>query len=87
MKTYYIEAYELWKCLYATRADSAAEALENFKNGNADIIDDTSEYLEWAENYGVDCKNFDDDIQTELRVAGVSGMLDGIRDISSAEGD
>lgn len=85
MVIYEIEAYELWKCCYRTEAENAAEALEKFKEGDADVIDHTSEYLEWAEYYGVDSRNFDDDVQAELESMGIKGHMAGIRDISRSE--
>lgn len=53
MAEYIIEQYELHAQQWSVEADSEAEALEKFLEGDASMIEDGCDYVEVADEYGM----------------------------------
>lgn len=51
MARFVIEVYELHKSDYVVEANSKEEAIQKYNNGEADQVDDSTEYIEVAERY------------------------------------
>ena len=53
MPTYEIEQYEIHAMKYRIEAASEAEAIAKLLDGEADAVDDSLEYIEVAEDFGL----------------------------------
>lgn len=83
MAVYYIDVYELWTSRCVTEADNAADALSNYYEGNYDIEDNSSEFVEAAEDYGIQVSDIPEkQVREELIAGGFHGVLTGIRDLT-----
>lgn len=81
-QTYVIEAYELWAQRYRVKARSPEDALRKFYKGSAAAVDDTAEYLELAEEYGLSPDQLQERGLNLGRLPGnVDAWLPGVRDI------
>lgn len=70
MPKYRIEQYEIHAMTYEVEADSEAAAITKLLDGEAEAVDDSLEYIEVAEDFGLpvdECRELAD----ELRELGV----------------
>ena len=71
MPQFEIEQYELCITKYQVEASSEAEAIAKLLNGEADAIDNSQEYIEVADDYGLPSDE-NQELAAELRELGVS---------------
>jgi hypothetical protein len=78
MPTYEIEQYEIHVQTYEVDADNEAEAIAKLFKGDAEPIDDSLEYIEIADDYGLPAEEHRElaeehrELAEELRSLGVS---------------
>jgi len=53
MREYQIEQYELHTCKYRVRATSEAEAIVKLYEGQGEMVDDSMEFIQTADDYGL----------------------------------
>ena len=70
MPMFEIEQYELCITKYEVKASSEAKAIAKLLNGEADAIDNSQEYIEAAEDYGLSADEHPE-LARELRKLGV----------------
>ncbi len=58
MPTYQIEQYELHAMKYRVEADSQAEAVVKLFDGEAEPVEQSQEFIEVADNYGMPGEDF-----------------------------
>jgi hypothetical protein len=71
MPTYEIEQYELHVQKYRVEATTEAEAIAKLLDGEAEAVDNSLEYVEVAEDYGLPADD-DRDLAEALRDRGIS---------------
>lgn len=71
MPTYEIEQYEIHTMKYRIEAASEAEAVAKLFDGDSEPVDDSLEYIEVAEDFGMPVDEHRD-IADELRELGVA---------------
>jgi type III secretion system FlhB-like substrate exporter len=87
MPTYEIEQYELHAMKYRVEADSEAEAIAKLLNGEADPMDNSLEYIEVADDYGLPVDE-NRDLVDQLRKLGIAvgdDIIPSVRSIEEAE--
>ena len=84
MPTFEIEQYELHTQTYRVEASSEAEAIKKLLDGEADPVDDSTEYIEVAEDFGLPAEEHRE-LADQLRNLGVSVGEHVIESIRSVE--
>jgi len=87
MPKYEIEQYELHSVKYEVVADSEAEAITKVFDGLAIPVDDSQEYIEIAEDFGLPTDEYFE-LADELRALGVSvgeAVIPSIRSIEQVD--
>jgi type III secretion system FlhB-like substrate exporter len=87
MPTYEIEQYELHTMKYRVEAEDEAHAIVALLNGEADPMDNSLEYIEVADDYGVPVDE-NRDLADQLRNLGIAvgdDIIGSIRSIEEAE--
>ena len=87
MAVFKIEQYELFIQRYQVEATNQAEAVAKLFAGEADPVDNSTEYIEVADNYGLPVDQ-NRDLAEQLPKLGVSvgdDIIGSIRSIEEAE--
>jgi len=84
MPTYEIEQYELHTMKYRVEAEDEAHAIAKLLNGEADPVDNSLEYIEVADDYGVPVDE-NRDLADQLRNLGIAVGDDIIPSVRSIE--
>jgi hypothetical protein len=87
MPVYEIEQYELHTTKYRVEADSEAQAIAKLFNGEADPVDNSLDFIEVADDYGLPVDQ-NRDLAEQLPKLGVSvgdDIIGSIRSIEEAE--
>ncbi len=87
MPVYEIEQYELHTSKYRVEATSEAEAIVKLLDGEADPMDDSLEYIEVADDFGMPVDE-NRDLAAELHELGVpidEHVIPSIRSIEEVE--
>jgi type III secretion system FlhB-like substrate exporter len=87
MPTYEIEQYELHTMKYRVEAEDEAHAIAKLLNGEADPMDNSLEYIEVADDYGLPVDE-NRDLVDQLRSLGVGiddDIIPSIRNIEQVE--
>lgn len=84
MPTYEIEQYELCVTKYRVEASSEAEAIAKLLSGKAEAIDNSHEFVEVADDFGLPVDE-NRELADELEKIGVSMGDDVISSIRSIE--
>jgi hypothetical protein len=84
MPTYEIEQYELHTSKYRVEANSKGEALARLFAGEGELVDQSQEFIEVADDYGLPADEFPE-LAQELTKLGVSGIDDLIPSIRSVD--
>lgn len=87
MPMYEIEQYELHVMKYRVEAKSEAEAIAKLLDGEAEPVDDSLEYIEVAEDFGLpvdECRELADELR-ELGVPVGEHVIPSIRSIEEVE--
>jgi len=84
MPVYEIEQYELHTTKFRVKATSEAEAIAKLLDGEAEVVDNSQEYIEVAEDFGLPVDEYRD-LADELRTIGVPVGDDVIQSIHSIE--
>lgn len=84
MPVYEIEQYELHTTKFRVEAASEAEAIKKLFDGEAEAVDNSQEYIEVAEDFGLPVDEYRD-LAGELRAIGVTVGDDVIPSIRSIE--
>ena len=84
MPTYQIEQYELHVTKYRIEADDETEAIAKLFAGEADPMDNSTEYIEVAEDYGMPAER-NEELAAQLRKRGITAVADIIPSIRSIE--
>ena len=87
MPTYEIEQYELHTMKYRVEAEDEAHAIAKLLNGEADPVDNSLEYIEVADDYGVPVDE-NRDLADQLRNLGIAvgdDIIPSVRSIEEAE--
>lgn len=83
---YEIEQYEICITKYRVEASSEAEAIAKLLDGGADAVDNSHEYVETAEDFGLPADEHHD-LAGELRSLGVpvDEIISTIRSVEQVE--
>jgi hypothetical protein len=84
MRAYEIEQYELWTTKYRVEAASEAKAVAKLFAGKAQLVEESHELVEVADDYGLPVDE-NRDIADELEELGISVGDDVIPSIRSVE--
>jgi hypothetical protein len=87
MPKYEIEQYELHAMTYEVEADTEAQALAKLFGGEAEPLDDGSEFIEVADDRGRPAEEYAD-LAEQLRTLGISvqeAVIPSIRSIVRVE--
>jgi hypothetical protein len=84
MPKFEIEQYELHTMKYQVEADDKAHAIKRVFDGEADAVDDSLEYIEVAEDFGLPVDKHSD-LAGRLCALGVDVAADVIPSIRSIE--
>ena len=87
MPIYEIEQYELYMSKHRVEAESEAEAISKLFDDKADPVDDSTEYIEVANDYGMPVDE-NQDLVEELRKLGVTvgnDVIESIRNVEEVE--
>ena len=86
MPKFKIEQYELHAQGYEVEAANEAEAIKKVFDGEADALDNSLEYVEVAEDYGLPAENYPD-LVTKLEQLGehVDELISSIRSVEQVE--
>ena len=84
MPTFEIEQYELHSAKYRVQADSEAEAIAKLFAGEGEAVDNSLEYIEVADDYGLPVEEFPE-LAEALQYQGVRVGEDIIASIRSIE--
>jgi len=87
MPVYEIEQYELHTSKYRVEADSEAEAIVKLLDGEADPMDDSLEYIEVADDFGLSVDE-NRDLAEQLHELGVpvsEHVIPSIRSVEEVE--
>jgi hypothetical protein len=81
-----IEQYELHTERYRVEANSEAEAITRLFNGEADPVDNSLEFIETADEYGLPVEN-NQDLADQLAKLGIAtdSIIPSIRTIEKVE--
>jgi hypothetical protein len=81
-----IEQYELHTERYRVEANSEAEAITRLFNGEADPVDNSLEYVEVADEYGLPVENHQD-LADQLAKLGIAtdDIIPSVRTIEKVE--
>ena len=83
MPVYEIEQYEIHTSKYRVEAESEAEALTKFLDNEGEMIDDSTEYIEIANDFGIPMDG-NQELFEELEKLGVvfkNDLIESIRDV------
>lgn len=83
MPTFEIEQYELHAMKYRVEADNEAEAVAKLFNGEAEPVEQSQDYIEVAEDFGLPVDEYRE-LADELRTMGVQvgeAVIPSIRSI------
>jgi len=97
MPVYEVEQYELHSIRYRVTADTAAQAIADVMYGKAEPIDDSLEYIEVPEDYGMPAREIDpesawSELRKQIRAANLDcdeddgDLVASIRSITKLEG-
>ena len=89
MPTFEIEQYELHTIKFRVEAASEAEAIAKLFNGKAETVDQSQDFIEVADAYGMAAKKHRELVRA-LRKLGVKGIrknIPSIRGVEEVEGD
>lgn len=83
---YEIEQYEICITKYRVEASSEAEAIATLLDAGADAVDNSHEYVETAEDFGLPADEYQD-LAAELRSLGVpvDEIISTIRSVEQVE--
>lgn len=83
---YEIEQYEICVTKYRVEASSEAEAIAKLLDGGAEVVDNSHEYIETAEDCGLPADEYQE-LAAELRELGVpvDKIVSSIRSIEQVE--
>ena len=86
MPTYEIEQYELHAVTYRVKAKNEAEAIKKVFEGLAIPVDESLEYIEIADDYGLPADEYRE-LADQLRALGVSvdEVIPSIRSVERGE--
>ena len=86
MPTFQIEQYEICVTTYRVEAASEAEAIAKLFDGGADVVDNSHEYIEVAEDCGL-LADEHQELAAELRELGVpvDQIIPSIRSIEEVD--
>jgi len=70
MPTYEVEQYELHITKYRVQAENEADAIVKLLDGEAEAVDNSGEYVEIADDYGLPADE-DQELADQLRNLGV----------------
>ena len=84
MPVYEIEQYELHTATFRVEAKSEAEAVVKLLDGEAEVVDNSQEYIEVAEHFGLPVDEHRE-LADELRALGVPVGEDVIPSIRTVE--
>ncbi len=84
MPTYEIEQYEIHTMKYRVEANSEAEAIKKLFDGDGEAVDNSLEYIEVAEDFGLPV-DVNRELADDLQKLGVSVGEHVIPSISSVE--
>ena len=87
MPVYEIEQYELHSSMYRVEANSEAEAIAKLLYGEADPVDDSLEYIEVADDFGLSVDE-NRELAEQLHQLGVSvgeHVIPSIRSVDEVE--
>jgi type III secretion system FlhB-like substrate exporter len=87
MPTYEIEQYELHTMKYRVEAEDEAHAIAKLLNGEADPMDNSLEYIEVADDYGLPVDE-NRDLVDQLRERGITvgdDIIPSVRNIEQVE--
>lgn len=84
MPIYEVEQYELHTTKFRVDAKTEAEAIMKLLDGEAEAVDNSQEYIEVAEDFGLPVDEYRD-LADELRALGVPVGNDVIPSIRSIE--
>ncbi len=84
MPTYELEQYELHCMKYTVEATDEADAIAKLFAGGADPVEQSDEYIEVAEDYGMPADQHQE-LAQQLRKRGITPVADVIPSIRSIE--
>jgi hypothetical protein len=87
MPTFEIEQYELHAMKHRVEAKNEADAIAKLFNGEAEPVDDSLEYIEVAEDYGMPADQ-NQDLAKRLRKLGIAvgdDIIGSVRSIRQVE--
>jgi hypothetical protein len=87
MPIFEIEQYELHTATHRVEAKDEAHAIARLFNGEADLIDNSLEYIEVADNYGMPADQ-NQTLMKQLRNLGIAvgdGIIPSVRTITKVE--
>ena len=87
MPTYEIEQYELHAMKYQVEAEDEAHAIAKLLNGEADPVDNSLDFIEVADDYGLPVDE-NRDLADQLRNLGIAvgdDIIPSVRSIEEAE--
>lgn len=87
MPTFEIEQYELHALKYRIEAKNEADAIVKLFNGEAEPVDDSLEYIEVAEDYGMPADQ-NQDLAKRLKKLGIAAgddIIGSVRSIRQVE--
>jgi len=77
MPTFEIDQYELHATKYRVKANSEGEAVAKLLAGEGELVDQSQEFIEVADNYGLPTNEFPE-LARELEKLGVLGIDDDV---------
>lgn len=88
MPTFEIEQYELHAMKYRVEAADEAEAIAKLFAGEGEAVDDSQDFIEVADNYGLPVEEHPE-LAEALRKRGITveNVIPSIRNIEAVEGD
>jgi type III secretion system FlhB-like substrate exporter len=87
MPTYEIEQYELHAMKYQVEAEDEAHAIAKLLNGEADPVDNSLDFIEVADDYGLPVDE-NRELAEQLRERGIAvgdDIIPSVRSIEEAE--
>lgn len=87
MAVFEVEQYELHSCKYRIEAATAAEAISKVFEGTETMVDNSDDYIEVAEDWGMPTAEHQD-IADELRKLGqlhIRSIIPSIRSVEKVE--
>jgi hypothetical protein len=86
MPMFEIEQYELHVSKYRVAADNRAEAIAKLFAGEVDSVEQSQEFIEVADEYGLSAEEFPELVQElkNLGVKGIKGVIPSVRGVEEA---